>query len=155
MTPRPSALRHADYALIEAVRTALVGVADAERAPKMQAYMKSTMPYLGVPAPILKLEMGALAKQHPPVSNEAWRDTALALFREATYREEWYASLNLAGRTPHRHAPASLPLFEEMVVTGAWWDVVDESAHRIGDILKRHRAEVTPILRGWISDPVL
>ena len=155
MSPRPSALRHADRALIEAVRTALASVADAERAPKMQAYMKSTMPYLGVPSPILKREMSALAKQHPPATVEAWRDTILALFREATYREEWYAALNLAGRTPHRHTPASLPLFEEIVVTGAWWDIVDESSHRIGDILEHHRAEVTPILRTWISDPVL
>jgi len=155
VSPRQPALRHADRALIEAIRTALANVADAERAPKMQAYMKSTMPYLGVPAPILKREMSMLAKQHPPADVEVWRDTALALFREATYREEWYAALNLAGRTPHRHAPASLPLFEEMVVTGAWWDIVDESAGRIGDILERHRAEVTPILRAWISDPVL
>lgn len=155
MSPRPATLRHADRALIEAVRTALADVADAKRAPKMQAYMKSTMPYLGVPSPILKREMSVLAKQHPPASAEAWHDTALALFREATYREEWYAALNLAGRTPHRYAPASLPLFEEMVITGAWWDIVDESSHRIGDILQRHRAEVTPILRGWIRDAVL
>lgn len=88
MSPCPSVLRHADRALIEAVRSARASVADADRAPKMQAYMKSPMPYLGIPAPIVNQEMGALAKQHPPASVEAWRDTILDLFREATYREE-------------------------------------------------------------------
>ena len=102
MTPRPAALAHADRVLIEAVRAALASVADAERAPKMQAYMKSARPFLGVPSPILKREMSALAKQHPPADAEVWHDTILALFREATYREEWYAALNLAARTRYR-----------------------------------------------------
>ena len=119
MSPHRAALKHADRALIEAIRAALARVADTERAPKMQAYMKSAMPYLGVPSPILKREMSALAKQHPPADVEVWRDTILTLFREATYREEWYAALNLAGRTRHRFEPSALPIFEEMVVTGA------------------------------------
>lgn len=155
MTPHQGALKHADRALIEAVRAALAAVADAERAPKMQAYMKSAMPFLGVPSPVLKREMSALAKQHPPADAEVWHDTILALFREATHREEWYAALNLAARTRYRFEPDTLPLFEEMVVTGAWWDIVDECSHRIGDVLERHRAEVTPALRGWTRDPVL
>ncbi len=160
MTPRRAArsrvdLGHADRALIEGVREALGAVADPGRAPKMRAYMKSAMPYLGVPAPVLKREMSVLAKQHPPADAEAWHDTILALFREATHREEWYAALNLAARTYHRFDPITLPLFEEMVVTGAWWDIVDECSHRIGDVLEHHRTEVTPVLRGWTRDPVL
>ena len=155
MTARPRALRHADRELIDAVRAALRAVADPARAPAMQAYMKSTMPFLGVPSPLLKREMSALAKRYPLADVEAWHDTVLALFREATHREEWYASLNLAGRTRYRFDPGTLPLFEEMVVTGAWWDIVDECAHRVGDVLDRHRAEVTPTLRGWVRDPSL
>ncbi|TAK77535.1 MAG: DNA alkylation repair protein [Dehalococcoidia bacterium] len=141
--------------MIEAVRAALAASADPVRAPAMQAYMKSAMPFLGVPSPALKRAMSALAKQHPPANAEAWHDTVLALFREATYREERYAALNLAARTPYRYDPATLPLFEELVVAGAWWDIVDECAHRIGDVLDRHRVEVTPTLRAWARDPVL
>lgn len=155
MTPRRRALTHADRALIEAIREALTAAADPERAPRMQAYMKSTMPFLGVPSPTVKREMTALAKQYPPADAEAWHDTILALFREATYREEWYAALNLAARTRYRFDPVTLPLFEEMVVAGAWWDIVDECAHRIGDVLGRHRSEVTPTVRGWARDPIL
>ncbi len=66
MTPRRRALTHADRALIEAVREALTTAADPERARRMQAYMKSTMPFLGVPSPTVKREMTALAKRYPP-----------------------------------------------------------------------------------------
>lgn len=132
MIKRQRGLRHADSELIEAVRAALATSADPARAPAMQAYMKSAMPFLGVASPVLKREMSALAKRYPPADAEVWHDTILALFREATHREEWYAALNLAARTPYRFDPATLPLFEEMVVTGAWWDIVDECAHRIG-----------------------
>lgn len=152
---RRGGLEHADRALVEAVREALRTAADDQRAPAMQAYMKSAMPFRGVPAPLLKREMSRIAKGHPPADADIWRDTILALFREATYREEWYAALNLAGRTPFRLDPSALPMLEEMVVTAAWWDVVDECAHRVGDILDRHRAAVTPVVRDWIDDPVL
>jgi 3-methyladenine DNA glycosylase AlkD len=36
------------------VRRALQRAGDPSRAPAMQAYMKSTMPYHGVPAPLLR-----------------------------------------------------------------------------------------------------
>jgi 3-methyladenine DNA glycosylase AlkD len=155
MRPRRNTLAHADRPLVDEVRAALHRVADPKRAPAMQAYMKSTMPFLGVPSSVLKREMSLLAKAHPPADFKAWEGTALALFREAAHREEWYAALNLAGRTRHRFEPAALPVFEEMVVTGAWWDVVDESARRVGDILAHHRAVVTPTILQWARDPVL
>ena len=37
-----------------AIRAELRGAADPARAPQMQAYMKSTMPYLGVPLPVTR-----------------------------------------------------------------------------------------------------
>ena len=37
--------------LIEGIRVGLRAAADPIRAPRMQAYMKSEMPYLGVPMP--------------------------------------------------------------------------------------------------------
>lgn len=155
MSPRRAALRHADRDLIEAVRAALHAAADPERASRMQAYMKSAMPFLGVPAPVLQREVGALARAHPPADAATWHDTALALFREATYREEWYAALHLAGRSRYRFDLAALPLFEEFIVTGAWWDIVDASVHGAGDLLTRHPAEVTPVMYAWSRDPNL
>jgi 3-methyladenine DNA glycosylase AlkD len=40
--------------LLQNVRTALLAVADPRKAPIMQAYMKSTMPYHGVPTQLIR-----------------------------------------------------------------------------------------------------
>ncbi len=39
------------------------------------------------------------------------------------------------------------------MVTGAWWDHVDEvAAHLVGGVLAGHRPEVTPVMRAWARD---
>ncbi|PKN81064.1 MAG: hypothetical protein CVU47_08265 [Chloroflexi bacterium HGW-Chloroflexi-9] len=48
---RDSLLPAADRTLIEAVRDGLRAAADPAKAPQMQAYMKSAMPYYGVQTP--------------------------------------------------------------------------------------------------------
>jgi 3-methyladenine DNA glycosylase AlkD len=49
--------------------------------------------------------------------------------------------------------PASLEMWRHLVVTGAWWDVVDEiAAHLVGDVLTAHRSEATPTVRAWATD---
>jgi 3-methyladenine DNA glycosylase AlkD len=46
-----------------------------------------------------------------------------------------------------------MPLLRHLVVTGAWWDVVDDVAtHPVGDSLVAHRAAVTPLPRAWALD---
>ena len=40
-----------------------------------------------------------------------------------------------------------------MIVTGAWWDLVDEIAtHRVGAILRAYPKEVRPIMLRWSKD---
>jgi len=80
---------------------------------------------------------------------------ALALWRDAGYREERYLAVALTGwpRYAGYQDPAVLPLYEELVVTGAWWDYVDEVAiQRIGPILRGHREALTPVIRAWSTD---
>ena len=66
-----------------------------------------------------------------------------------------YAALALAR---HRRALAwrdrdCLHLARHLVVTGAWWDVVDETAaHVVGRALAADRQAVTPVLRAWAHD---
>ena len=49
--------------------------------------------------------------------------------------------------------PGSLPLYRHLVVTGAWWDLVDETAaHLVGGVLGGHRADTTPVVRSWSRD---
>jgi 3-methyladenine DNA glycosylase AlkD len=95
---------------------------------------------------------------HPLHSFEDWRDSALALWRAARYREERYAAIELIGYRTYQSFRTldALPMYEEMISTGAWWDYVDSIAsHRLGELLQRYPKEFPAILRGWaVSDDI-
>jgi 3-methyladenine DNA glycosylase AlkD len=77
------------------------------------------------------------------------------LWDEATHREERYAATALARHRTARpwQDPAALDLYRHLVVTGAWWDHVDEVASQlVGGVLAGHRDDVTPVMRAWAVD---
>jgi 3-methyladenine DNA glycosylase AlkD len=141
--------------VIDAIRDGLAARANPDKAPDMQAYMKSSMPFLGVQKPA----RAALAREvFVPLAFEAWQETVLTLWREARYREERYMAIALAGDRRYREhrTMAALPLFDELIVTGAWWDFVDEvAAGMLGELLDRDAAHLAPVLRRWASDDVM
>jgi 3-methyladenine DNA glycosylase AlkD len=142
--------------LARAIRKSLRGLADPAKAPFMQAYMKSEMPYYGVMAPVLRKASKEAIAAHPLASFESWRDTILELWRDARYREERYGAIELARYSKYRtfRALPALPMFEEMIVTGAWWDYVDVIAsHLLGELLRKQPVKMAAILREWaVSD---
>jgi 3-methyladenine DNA glycosylase AlkD len=136
--------------MIEAIRRELAARADPAKAPDMQAYMKSEMPFLGVQKPGRREVARIVFPAYPLDGFDAWRNAVLKLWREATYREERYLAIALArdGRYRSHRTTAALPLYEELIVTGAWWDFVDEVAVRlVGEL------DVAPLVREWASDP--
>lgn len=145
----------ADLALIRDIRTALAAAADPARAVAQQAYMKSELPYFGIGAPDLQRVLRPFLAAYAPADRAEHEATLRVLWDEVTHREEWYVALALAR---HRSArpwldPESLVLWRHLVVTGAWWDVVDViAAHLVGAVLARHRREVTPVIREWATD---
>jgi 3-methyladenine DNA glycosylase AlkD len=145
-------------ALIAELRRELARRADPVAARAMQAYMKSAMPYYGVPTPARREIQRRVFDAHPLPDFAAWRDTSLALWRGAKRREERYAAIGLAGHPPyaaHRTLRA-MPLYEEMIVTGAWWDYVDGIAgERLGELLRRYPAALKPRMRRWSRSPDL
>lgn len=155
MTRTRSAPGHPSRALVAAVRAGLAAAADPARAPGMQRYMKSAMPYLGVPTPPLRRICREVFERHPLDDFASWRDTVLALWRGATHREHRYAAVELASARRYRalQTTRAFPLYEEMIVSGAWWDYVDALAHRLGDILRREPARATARLRAWARSP--
>src|SRR5262245_40887016 len=105
----------------------------------MRAYMKSAMPYHGVPTPALRAVCRDIFGTVDLRSAALWRREVLGLWRGARYREERYAAIALSGdrRAREFQTLEALPMYEEMIVTGAWWDYVDEIAqHRIGPLLR-------------------
>jgi len=142
----------ANQKLIREIRKALRVLANPAKAPVMQAYMKSAMPYLGIQAVPFRKAAKAVLDACPLDSFEDWRDTALALWRGARYREERYAVIELVGHRSFQKFRTldALPLFEEIITTGAWWDYVDSIAgQRIGELLQRYPKEMSAILREW------
>jgi 3-methyladenine DNA glycosylase AlkD len=137
--------------LARSVRAALVEAADPARAPGMQAYMKSALPYLGVSAVPLRQVCKALFKDLAWSNAEAWQRDVLALWRGAEFREERYAAIELSGVKAARpfHDLSALPMYEELIVTGAWWDYVDVIAgQRLWAILQ---TEGEPMKRAMLS----
>jgi 3-methyladenine DNA glycosylase AlkD len=138
----------ADVELIGAVRAALREAAQPELARPMQAYMKSATPFLGVRVPMMRALTRAEAKLRPFTTSADLIDTVLRLWQVAGYREERYAAIALLDTPAARRLrdPAVLQALRELIVTGAWWDYVDELAHRVGDLLLGWPAEVRPAL---------
>jgi 3-methyladenine DNA glycosylase AlkD len=143
-------------ARVEAVRAGLAAAADPAKAPAMQAYMRSAMPFHGVQSAPLRAVLATVMDDHPFAGRADWEATLDALWEDARFREERYAAARLAG---HRSARSwqdmvVVPRYDRWVVTGGWWDHVDDVAiHRIGPILRSHRAALTPTVRSWIGDP--
>lgn len=142
-----------DFALLAAVIQRLEAVADPGRAPRMQAYMKSSMPYLGVAVPAVRAVTNAAARQHPPASVDQLGATVTALWRGATHREHRYAATELSRLEMAAGSLALLSVYREMIVTGAWWDHVDAVAPRLGQLLVTHPGELTPLLLAWSTEP--
>ena len=137
------------------LRRELKRVAVAANAPAMQAYMKSDMPYHGVHAAAMRAACRRVFAAHPIASAETWRRDALALWDGATHREERYAAIEWTG---DRRAAAfqtldSLPMYEHMIVTGAWWDTVDVLAKfRLGELLRREPKKMRSLMLAWSVD---
>lgn len=139
-----------------AVRAGLAELADPAKAPQMQSYMRSAMPYRGVPAPERRKLTRRLFTEFPLADRAAFLKAAHVLWRTAEFREERYAVVDLTGYRGYAHwqRPDLLPLYEELITSGAWWDYVDEVAiRRVGPILHAFPDELTPLMRLWATDP--
>jgi 3-methyladenine DNA glycosylase AlkD len=114
--------------------------------------MKSAMPFHGVRAvPLRAVCRDAFTPLSLPDS-VAYRREVLGLFRGAAFREETYAAVELArwkGFARFRDLDA-LPVYEEMVVAGAWWDVVDPVAsHLLGGLLRNEPRALRREMLAW------
>jgi len=145
----------ADDQLVKVIRAGLAELADPVKAPAMQAYMKSVMPFRGVAKPERSVLLKQVLADHILPDRVTFSATVLQLWRTAEFREERYAAIDLSGHRAYRRWQDRelVPMYEEMIVGGAWWDYVDELAiRRIGPILRADRTRVTPIMLGWAAD---
>lgn len=112
--------------------------------------MKSAIPFRGIRVPAVR----ALTRSHAKGITDAalLRDAALTLWRDAEFREERYAAQALMALRPLRGQLDMLEVHEEMIRTGAWWDHVDEAAHRLAELLDALPFEMAVEMRVWADD---
>lgn len=143
-------------ALVRDLREALAAAGDPARAEQQRAYLKSEMEMHGVGVPDTRRIAQGIAAAHV----DLWRDAAIweaalrRLWDGATRREERYAALAII-RSKHSAAHAarmeSLVLYEHLLRTGQWWDLVDETSHAVGLVVRAHPGAATR-MRAWAVD---
>ena len=111
------------------------------------------MPFYGVPKPHREEIRREVKKRFVIGSRKEYERAVLGLWK-LPHREEKYFAIDVARMLPDFIVPESMPLYRRIVVEGAWWDFVDEvAAHLVGGVLRRHRAEIAPLMDQWIRDP--
>ncbi|WP_426298050.1 DNA alkylation repair protein [Arthrobacter sp. R-11] len=140
------------HELIVAIRASLRDAGDPERARSVQAYMKSDMPSLGVPVPEVRGMVKAAAKASPFTSGAELRDTVLRLWRHAGVREERYAAIDLTAARLVAAELEMVPVYEEFIRSGAWWDLVDGVSPRIRELLLAHPDVMAELMLHWAAD---
>lgn len=141
--------------LLAKIRRSFAREGDPERGKAMQAYMKSAMPFHGVPAPRMRAICKELFAAHEVKDAATWRSDVLALWHGARFREERYAAIELTSDRRARpfHTMDALSMFEEMIVDGAWWDLVDTLAtHHLSAILASDPKPMRRTMLRWSRD---
>ncbi len=140
-------------AFLQALGPALVEAAMPEKAAGMAGYMKSAMPFIGVPAPVVRRTVRELARTHPCSGVEQLLATAMELWRGAQHREERHAAIMLADSRLGRGEMRLLPFYAVVIQTGQWWDFVDAAAPRLCELLQSNHGQMEALLREWSVHP--
>lgn len=118
----------------------------------MAAYMKTEMPFHGVPTPERRLILREARRRFPIHAQEHYRTAIIALW-ELPHREEKYLAVDLAIAERRWITFENLDLYRRLIVEGAWWDFVDViSARLIGQVLLDDPERLWPLLDAWIDD---
>lgn len=137
------------HAATRFVTAELSRIGDPATATSMAAYMKSELPCHGVTKPARKPIMRELRRRWVPESRSDYVALVEALWA-LPHREEKYLAIHAARAHERFITRASLPLYRRMIVSGAWWDFVDEIAiHLVGRVLLNDREATTPTIRTW------
>jgi 3-methyladenine DNA glycosylase AlkD len=126
--------------------------ANPRDAVAMAAYMKTSMPFYGVPKPAREEIFRQLKKNFSVANRKDYERAVIGLWK-LEHREEKYFAIYVARTWRDFIAPESMPLYRRMIEEGAWWDFVDEIAsHLVGAVLLHHRKEIAPMMDRWIAD---
>jgi 3-methyladenine DNA glycosylase AlkD len=136
---------------IDELRRELARAGNPARVVGMQAYLKTTEAFHGCSAGEMRAVCKKVFARWPIDDAATWRRDVLGLWRAARFREERYAAIELASdrRAKKFQTMDALPMYEEMITAGAWWDLVDGvAANLVGAIVV---AEPKPAKRAMLA----
>lgn len=138
--------------LIKTVQSHFKRLADPQKAVEMAAYMKTDMPFYGIQKPDRLPVYREIRKQFRPNDAKQYKKYVTALWN-LPHREEKYAALEFARFFPEFVTSHSMPMYEELIRSGAWWDFVDVIAiDLVGTVLLNERGTTRDTIEEWIED---
>ena len=138
--------------IVKFVQSQFKALADPANAVPMAAYMKTEMPFYGIPKPLRVPIYKTLKKEYAPSTQEEYEACVLALWN-LPHREEKYAAIEYAMFFDKFITSKSISLYERLVREGQWWDFVDPIATAlVGIALKKERSRFEAKLNKWIDD---
>lgn len=118
--------------------------------------MKSEMPFHGVRAAELRRICREVFQGLALPDRQVWEAHVASVWDDARFREERYAAIELTGvkAASSFQDMGALPLYERLIVEGAWWDYVDTiAAHRLGVLLQNAPAPMRRAMLAWSKAP--
>jgi 3-methyladenine DNA glycosylase AlkD len=139
-----------NHAIVVVARRELEALADPAKAAPMAAYMKSDMPFYGVQKKGRSAVLRSLIRSCPAESRDVYESNVLALWSEP-HREEKYLALGYARAWKVFITIESMSMYRDLIVEGAWWDLVDEAAVQlVGPVHLGEPSKSEPRVRSWI-----
>ena len=125
--------------ITEYIKIELKRYGDKEKAPQMQAYMKTGQPFYGVQSKLRKQIFREAIKKYSVTTHAQWKTVILELWN-GTHREEMYQALEVAERYNLYHDESAWKLFEQLLRSATNWDTVDWlSSNLIGQLVEKYR----------------
>jgi 3-methyladenine DNA glycosylase AlkD len=138
--------------IVSDIHQALAAAADPRRAGPMAAYLKTEEPCFGVDAGTRRSIVTAALRRHPITGPRAYQQAIEALWA-LPEREHRSGAIDLARACATEIRQPRLPLYRRMIISGAWWDLVDDTAaHLVGRLVDDDPATLLPIMDAWIED---
>jgi len=138
--------------LVQFVQKELKAKRNSAKAKEMAAYMKTDMPFYGVQKPERAVIYKQIKSDFKPANLKEYQQGVRALW-QLKHREEKYTALTLACQHDEFISSKSLPLYEQLIREGAWWDFVDVIAiDLVGRAFLKERKLMKPVMYEWVDD---
>lgn len=128
------------------VRKELACRADPAKAPKMQQYVKSPLPFYGVQSAGQKAVWRIVRNDFPALNWDDYEETVKTLWFRAERHEEKYLALSILNGYPKHRIPRAMSLYETLLESCWNWDLLDGIAGgSVGRLLVKD-----PSLESWL-----